>query len=313
MKNNFVPSGYPVAGNYFTVYLLIIFAIFKQGNSFAQMKRLNQYEIISGAGPTNFLGELGGANNIGTHFFRDFNLSSSRYCANAGIRYFLSQYVACKSMLSFAMVSGSDNLTNEKCRHNRNLNFRSPIAELSLQGEIYFAEVRKTNRSKRAGLMFYKKKKRLSPYLFSGIGIFYYSPQAMYNGKWYNLRELHTEGQGLPGGARPYNNFNICIPVGAGLKYKFNGRLALGIELGFRKTFTDYLDDVSTTYYDKNILAKKYGAVSAALSDPGLGDIPGATNASFQRGNSKYKDAYMFLSFNVSYKLLFRNGMRVRF
>lgn len=313
MKNNLLLSSAVSLSKHVIISLLLISSIFAPGNALAQKKGFNQYEIIIGGGPTNFLGELGGADNIGTHFFRDFNLNSTRFCTNAGLRYSMSPSIAVKSMLTYAMVSGSDNLTEEKCRHNRNLSFRSPIIELSLQGEFYFTETGKKNMVERAKMILRNKRKKFSAYFFSGVGIFYYSPQARYDDKWYDLRKLHTEGQGLPGGPKPYSNFSVCIPVGMGMKYKINDHVSFGAEFGLRKTFTDYLDDVSTRYYNKSVLCKQYGATSAALSDPGLGEIPGATNTSSQRGNPKYKDSYMFLSLNVHYKLLYRNRTRIKF
>ena len=110
-----------------------------------------------------------------------------------------------------------------------------------------------------------------------------------------------------------YSNFNVCIPVGIGVRKLINKKWSVGGELSFRKTFTDYLDDVSGSYYDKAKLKAAYGPSSALLSDPSLGDVAGQTNTGFQRGNIKYKDAYMFLNVTASYKIPSKRRTRSKF
>jgi len=264
-------------------------------------------------GPTNFLGELGGANQVGTHFVRDFDFSATRFCLNGGLRYRTHPRYAFKGMLAFAMLSGNDALTDDKYRRNRNLSFRAPLLELTAQAEFYFLAEKSRNLYTMSGLSKKRKKKSTTAYIFAGFGAFLYIPKAKHDGTWYNLRKLHTEGQGLTGGAKQYSSISICIPIGIGVRYQLNKLWAIGGELSVRKTFTDYIDDVSTSYYDKTKLAAAYGPVSAALSDPNLGEIPGATNPTFQRGEPDYKDAYMFLTITVGYKFIKRARTRAKF
>ena len=292
-----------------TLFCLLVLSI----STYSQSRARNRYEWIAGTGPTNFLGELGGADHIGTHFLRDYDLNSTRFVLDAGVRYKNGPYFGYKGTLSFAILSGSDALTYDYARHNRNLSFWSPLVELSGQVEFYFLREKSGSMYKISGLTFKKKKRTITAYVFTGLGAFYFSPHASLNGTSYSLRKLHTEGQGLPGGPKQYSNFNFCIPVGIGVRKMINKKWSIGAELSFRKTFTDYLDDVSGTYYDKAKLTAAYGATSAALSDPSLGDIKGATNTSFQRGDPKFKDAYMFLTFNVGYKFPRRGRTRSKF
>jgi hypothetical protein len=76
----------------------------------------------------------------------------------------------------------------------------------------------------------------------------------------------------------------------------------MGFEFGIRKTFTDYIDDVSKTYYDNDAISQANGPIAAALADPSLVETP-ATNVGSQRGDPSDKDAYMFMIFSIHYKL----------
>jgi hypothetical protein len=293
--------------------ILFFCLLFTSVTAFSQSKSRNRYEWSAAVGPTNFLGELGGADRTGTHFIRDFDLNSSRYCASAALRYKNGPWFSYKGALTFAMLSGKDAYTFEKYRNNRNLSFRSPIVEISGQVEFYFIREKSGSMYKISGLTGKKKKRHVTAYIFAGLGAFYFSPHAKYNDHWYSLRKLHTEGQGLPGGPKQYSNFNFCIPLGIGVRKMYNKKWSFGAELSFMKTFTDYIDDVSGNYYDKAKLAAAYGPVSAALSDPSKGDVAGQTATGQQRGDPRFKDAYMFLTFNVGYKFPRKGRTRAKF
>jgi hypothetical protein len=99
------------------------------------------------------------------------------------------------------------------------------------------------------------------------------------NGEKWRLRELHTEGQGFEGGPAmfsegvtgkkysTYKNFAICIPLGFGIKKAFHSTAGIKLEASYRFTNTDYLDDVSNVYYDRDKLKEQmlplYGSVLA--------------------------------------------------
>ncbi len=289
-------------------YLLLI-SVF----AFSQSRTKYKYEFIGGIGPSGFLGDLGGSYGSGSHFIKDYNLLSSRFCFDAGVRYKIAPRFAVKGMLSLAMVSGNDDLSKDMIRQNRNLNFRSPIIELSAQAEYYFFSEVSKNLYTIGGLKSKKKKKKLSGYIFAGVGTFYYSPAEKLNGVWYSIRKYHVEGQGLPGGPKQFSNFNIALPIGLGFKESINKKWSVGAEFGYRKTFTDYIDGVSHNYYDKTKLTQAYGPISAALADPNLGHIPGATLAGQERGNPKFKDSYMFLTVTIGYKFAKQHRTRAKF
>lgn len=284
---------------------------------FAQSKIRYKYELLGGIGTTNFLGDLGGANQVGTRFLRDYDFKATRPIISVGGRYRSDLRYAFKAMLEMGIVAGKDSYTKDIYRQNRNLSFSSPIIELSAQAEYYFIGVNRTNLYNISGVKG-KKKRKYTMYAATGIGVFFYSPSAKYDGKRYRLRKLHTEGQGLEGGPKQYSNFNICIPIALGYNYIIDTRWSIGAELGFRKTFTDYIDDVSGTYYDKALLKQNYGDITVALADQSLGLLPTATmpngdGSGAQRGETKYKDSYMFLEFNASYKFSKKRRTRSKF
>jgi hypothetical protein len=64
---------------------------------------------------------------------------------------------------------------------------------------------------------------------------------------------LSTEGQGIYPDKKPYSLWQPTIPFGGGVKFAITENLRIGFEIGLRKLFTDYLDDVSTSYPIKMI------------------------------------------------------------
>ncbi len=264
-----------------------------------------RYEWSFGLGATNFLGELGGANQIGTHAFKDLEMQMTRPAVSAGLRYKVSPIFSLHSHLTWGKVAGDDKLTKETFRHNRNLNFKSNIWELNLNFEGAFLSQKEGGIYRLRGVR-RSRSFEASMYGFIGIGVFHFNPKGELNGKWYELQPLGTEGQGISPAREKYKLTQVCIPIGIGARYFFNRRWGVGFEFGIRKTFTDYIDDVSKTYYDQSAILAKYGATAAALADKSLneeGITPATTAPGEQRGDPSYKDAYMFAIFSVHYKL----------
>ena len=293
----------------------------RSGSSFTKRKKPRP-EFILGIGACNFLGELGGANQIGTFFVRDLEFKATRPSAQVGIRYKFSKRVAVRGGIYYQLLSGSDKLTKEPYRNNRNLSFRSNVFELSGQFEFFFTKEQQGHRYqiKNAKGM---KNYNFQAYGFVGAGVMYYNPQAKYKGEWVNLQPLGTEGQGLEGGPKKYSRVGFVIPYGIGIKDAINKEWSIGLEIGMRKTFTDYMDDVSGVYYDNDKLRAARGDMAADLADPSLhnypeslgGDATGAnqTSAGEVRGHSNHKDAYMFLNITASYKIPAKRRTRSKF
>jgi len=289
----------------FLLLITIVSAGYSQRS--ARWKRM-RYEIFYGIGGTNFLGELGGANQKGTNFMRDFEISMTRPLLSFGMRYKFLEKLAGKAMLTFGILRGDDKTTNETFRSYRNLNFYSPLVEFEVQGEYSLTRERighRYNLRRVRGVKGFK----VNTYVFIGLAGFWFNPQGKdADGKWHSLQPLGTEGQGIAPTREKYSRISIAIPYGIGFKYGLTRRWSIGLEFGVRKTFTDYIDDVSTSYYDNNKIKEVNGDVAAYLADPSNGDNPGWTAGGQQRGDPSDKDAYMFMIINLTYKLRASRG-----
>lgn len=269
-----------------------------------------QKEFFFGIGVTNFLGDLGGLDRIGTDYsFVDLEWSTTRPSGHLGFRYRFRPWISTTTILQYGLLMGSDALTNEPARRNRNLSFKTHLIELSqhLEFVIYNNEYY-GKRHKIKGLKGMRNKNTLV-YIFSGITGFMYMPMAQ-GGPL--LRPLHTEGQGLPGGPDEYGLFNYGIPFGLGVKIGLDRLWRISFELSYTKTFTDYLDDVSGDYYDNNAILDAYGSDAAHWADPSSGAFPTWTNPGEMRGDPKQKDAYFFFNVSIIRNLQQNRGNKVK-
>ena len=210
-------------------------------------------------------------------------------------RYNMNSRLSARLNFLAGRIEGHDSFSSSEAALQRNLNFKSPINELSLQLEFNFFDYAIGN-----------EKRKFSPYLFLGIAGFKFNPQGqLANGAWVALQPLGTEGQGLEGGAskKKYKLIQLSIPFGVGAKVNLSKNIGISFEWGMRKTFTDYLDDVSKKYYDPTVLAATRGATAGVLSDPSIGTDPGFSNTGRQRGNPTNKDWYSFVGIALTIKL----------
>lgn len=296
------------------LFALILFPLV----SMSQQWKKTRKEVLLGTGAANLLGDLGGADQIGTHFMKDLEISLTRPVVAAGYRYKISPTIAVKGFGGWARLAGNDALTLEPARNNRNLSFRTNIITASAHFEYSVVEEKvksKYSRYSRKG-----KKFPFNVYFFGGMGLFYFNPKGQYlDGKWYKLKPLHTEGQGLPGSeAKDYSLVQFCVPLGIGLKYPINREWSIGLEYSITKTFTDYIDDVSSVYYDNDAIRTAYGDVAAYFADPSTtptreAPIKGGTNPGEKRGEVTYNDSFMFAWLHVTYKITGTRKSRVKF
>jgi len=176
-----------------------------------------------------------------------------------------------------------------KANTSRNLNFSSKITEAGAQLEINFFE-------------YYigSKQHRITPYLFGGFNVFFFKPYGVVNGAKVELQPLHTEGQGTVYPDRePYKLYAFALPFGLGMKYSISKLFGVSAEWGMRKTTTDYLDDVSKTYYLDQI-----GTLPGSATLEGIASDPTLThNKGMQRGNSRDTDWYSFAGVTLTVKI----------
>lgn len=236
---------------------------------------------------------------VGTaYYIGDLNPSShipKQIAPGGGLiyRYNFTDRVSFKANVLYGRIYGRDSDSNDKWRQNRNLSFRSDIFEFGGQVEINFLtyEIGDPNRPS-------------SPYLFAGMSIFRFNPQTEYNDRWVDLQPLGTEGQGMKGHDKRYKLTQLSIPFGVGFKFNIWRSLAGSVEWGMRKTFTDYLDDVSSVYIDNNKLRLENGPLASELADRSIVPLgPDGTNTSMQRGETNRNDWYIFTGVMLTFKL----------
>jgi len=293
-------------------YILTLTIILTGFSTFAQRDWSRyRYDIIGGIGPSFFLGELGGNNGVGKNSIIDLDIVTTRFGANLGFRYFLKQRLAAQATLTFGMISGSDKQTTEHFRSDRDLSFRSPIYEFNVRIDY---KIRKEKPGHVYDLKGVRGERavKLVTYAFIGVGAFGFNPKAKIDGQWVALQPLGTEGQNFIPTRHRYARVQLCIPMGIQVKYLANRYWSYSFEVGPRFTFTDYIDDVSTTYANPDMVAQADNSVpdyiAKRLADPGYDRHKATDGVSYgyyneQRGDPYDKDFYMFAMISVHYKL----------
>ncbi|MBC6991402.1 MULTISPECIES: DUF6089 family protein [Hymenobacter] len=216
--------------------------------------------------------------------------------------------ISARANFAYGRITGDDakaadqNDPDARFRYNRNMNFRNDILELSAVGIFDLIENRNN----------YLRRPDLVPYVFAGVAVFHHNPKGLVGsdgpssqGEYVALQPLGTEGQRVAGGGGTYNLTQFSIPFGGGVRYKINKQFDIALEIGWRKTFTDYLDDVSKNYTAAaNLptpLAQYFGR-DITRKDQGI-DFASFTSPSERRGKSNEKDWYIVTGIHVNYIL----------
>lgn len=193
----------------------------------------------------------------------------------------------------FTKLEAWDYNSDDPLQQRRNLGFRTNLFEAAALLEVNFLKYRSLDR---------KDNHLWTPYVFVGLAYMHFNPQGLLDDTWYDLQPLGTEGQGTSAGGDPYNLDVMSIPFGAGLKFALTDKLDLGLEWGLRRTYTDYLDDVSGVYVDNAQLAFETGPLTAALADPSILRETGY-NTGRARGDGKTVDWYQYTGLSLSWRL----------
>ncbi len=262
-------------------YLLVVLvSVFSLSNTFGQSDLFKaRFEMGFMGGASYYIGDL----NPTKHFIY------SKPAFGAIVRYNLSTRASLRFTGTYGSVYAQDAKSDDLFQVNRNLDFTSKIYELAVGFEVDLLKYRIND-----------MKYPISPYFFYEIAYFRMNPMTSYNGNEVELQSLGTEGQGTAlSSKRPYKVNQISIPLGIGLKFNLRKRLAMSIEYGIRKTFTDYLDDVSGNYVDPDLLRAENGPIASELSNRTL---DGGNLTGFNRGNSATKDWYAFYGIMLTFK-----------
>lgn len=237
-------------------------------------------EVGVAVGGCYYLGDL----NPGVHFLN----TDIAYGVLA--RYTLDTRWAVKISGTQGKIKG--NASSGTFLPDRGLSFTSSVTDIAAVVEFNFLPYFTGSRMN-----------RISPYIYGGFSAFFFNPEN--NG--ISLRSVGTEGQNVGYQDRkPYGSVSVSIPFGLGAKISLAKRLGIQVYWEMHKTFNDYLDDVSTTYYldGRSIVPEDQAGV---LSDPTLNHEPG-----MQRGNASTKDWYAFFGIAVTYKFTLLSSKKCR-
>lgn len=302
------------------ILMLIVTLCVPSKNSFSQSITTGngKLEIGIGIGPLIFLGDLGGNQGKGKTFLKDVNFSITNISKGAYINYYPVEWFGLRLAANHGVLEGYDSLIrdkggNELFRKERNLQFRSSMAEVFLAAEVYptvFLE------------SLAELKGKMRPYGLIGIGMFRFNPKGEYihpNGtrEWVNLKPLRLEGQGMAEypDRQPYNLTAFEVPMGVGFKYYFSPNKFIGLEIVHRVTSTDYLDDVSKTYINANLFDKYLTPEDAQMAKQlyyrenltGPLTRPSTPDLNEQRGDPKENDSYFSSILRLGWRLIDTN------
>ncbi|MEI2739071.1 MAG: hypothetical protein V9F01_09825 [Chitinophagaceae bacterium] len=264
-------------------------------------------EIGGTFGVMNSLTDIGGKKGVGKKFIKDLNWKNAKPSFGFYAMAMYQNMIGLRLEGTFGEVNAYDSIlknvkTTTAGRYERNLSFKSKIADFQLALEVH-------------PLMFKdfdeQDPPRLSPYGVIGVGYYSFDPQAKLNGQWYSLQPLHTEGQGFKEypDRTPYKLNQINISAGLGVKYELNSTFNARLELNHRILSTDYLDDVSTDYIDPNTfytnnMPLNLAAIAQQLynrkAELNPGDI---TNIGDQRGDPEDNDSFFTIQLKIGVTL----------
>ena len=264
-----------------------------QVSSFAQPNR-SYFAVSLSGGIMNYTGDM-----VVTEQIPKF----ARPAASLGIFYKFDPFLGARLVATHGSIAADDAKSNDLGLQIRNLNFKSPITALDAQLVFDFVPTEGP----------YYRRPLLIPYVFAGISVFAFNPQAELNGEYIELKPLGTEGQFLTDPDNrypdPYSLVQIAIPLGVGVRYRIGQNWDISAEMGFRKTYTDYLDDASTFYPNMSELLAQ-NPTAFILSDRTNLDLSPdglklSENPNSIRANSGTDDGFWYTNISISYILDF--------
>jgi hypothetical protein len=281
-----------------TLLLLLGFLALASLDAQAQ-RRYNYFSLGLTVGVSHYQGDL---DDNGFDWWNVFSAIENENVGNpfklirpgfgACVNYHFHPHMYVRFMFSQGWIGASDEKNTDGPRIYRNLSFRTHVTEVSAQLVYEFFATQRH----------YRYRPNWSPYVYSGIAVFNFSPKAQPDAQWLDLypnlfssadewvalQPLGTEGQYLndPDNRypEPYKLTQISIPIGVGVRRKINDRMDVFLDMGIRKTFTDHLDDVSGRITPIPDLAEYTGRPEIG---PRAGGAYAAMDQFFAEGNVK--------------------------
>lgn len=260
----------------FVLVILVVLADLAYGQGIRSRNR--NFIIGAGTGAAFYFGDL--AKN------GDFSNIKPNFALSA--RYNFYDRYSVETQLTWFMLTGDD--SKDPVKEWRNLSFTSHNFELNVVGHVsLFPEA----------FRFYQRP-FANPYVYGGIGLLQFNPYAKLDGEVHYLRGLETEGP-----ENSYGLMTMVIPFGAGVKFRATPFLNINIDGGYRITFTDYLDDVSSGYFpEPTSFEGPNQDIARRLSDRS-GELDLSPTMSERgmnvRGNPDRNDAYFILNIRAEY------------
>ncbi|MCB2409458.1 DUF6089 family protein [Hymenobacter lucidus] len=279
--------------------LLLVVSLVATEASAQQFSKRKQYNSVGvSINAMNYFGDI-----VPKATIPSLRFAATRPNIGVNFTHRFAPRISARASFAYGRITGDDEKAADKTdpdakyRYHRNMNFRNDILELSAVG-IFDLIANRNN---------YIKRPDFVPYVFAGVAVFHHNPkglvkggsvpQSLSEGDYVNLQPLKTEGT-------DYSLTSISIPFGGGVRYKVNKSFDIGLEIGWRKTFTDYLDDVSNTYIED----AKLGSDAAKYFGRGITRNDDASFVNFNnpgemRGKGNENDWYIVTGLNVNYIL----------
>jgi len=199
-------------GKLFYSFPIFVFMLLTNEPLFAQKR-----EIGGSIGMLNYTGDL----------HENYILKNNKRAFNAFYRYNFNEALSTRVSATYGKVRGSDSQDYDAVSGARGSSFISNLFELSVSAEYYFFDIVKNSR-----------RKRFSPFIYAGVGMFYFSRPSAIN-------------------TSSYSNIQPVVPMGVGFKANISSAWSVSIDTGMRKLFFDDLDGIS----DGDVTVKdfKYG------------------------------------------------------
>lgn len=171
----------------------------------AQQMLNQRSEVGFGLGTFNYTGDL----------VRTYNFAFSKPAATVFYRSNISNVISLRTSITGGKIGATDKRNPiDAFAATRDASFNLFLLEGSAAFEYHFLDWRDNTR-----------KLRFTPYLFAGVALFGFS----------GVQQKNAE----------YSTVQMAIPFGGGVKYVLNPKYYIAFEIGIRKTFFDYLDNIS--------------------------------------------------------------------